>query len=135
MLEQARNRTAEHGWRNVELVCTDAADYMPPPALDGALSTFALSLSPRADDVIVRTTRALRPGGRLVILDLKMPPPPLERFVPWLLPLVRPFAVDDQVLAMRPWERIWGAMFRHLDDVHIEEHYGGIAYLASGSAR
>jgi len=132
MLDQARERVDRRGWDNVELVLGDAAAYRPTRRFDGVLSTFALSLAPDPEPIAAWAADALRPGGHLATLDLKLPPAPLARLVPALLPLVRPFGVTRTVLDRRPWERIWGAMFTHLDDVRIQESWGGAVYLASG---
>src|SRR5689334_7008047 len=42
MLDQARQRVTEHGWTNVELVQSDAAQYAFPDHVDGIISVFAL---------------------------------------------------------------------------------------------
>jgi len=46
MLDGASARITAHGWSNVELVKSDAADFVFPSAVDGILSTFALTLVP-----------------------------------------------------------------------------------------
>ncbi len=40
MLALAKKRIDHHGWRNVELVQTDAPDYRFPQNVNGILSTF-----------------------------------------------------------------------------------------------
>ena len=46
MLEVTHRRVVDKGWRNVELVQNDALDYDYPAAVNGIISTFALSLIP-----------------------------------------------------------------------------------------
>lgn len=132
MLDAARRRTARRGWHNVELVLADAAEYRASGPVDGVLSTLALSLSPRAGEIVAIAARALRPGGRLAVLDMKLPPAPLDRLAPLLVRLVRPFGVTAERVAARPWETIWCAMYRHLEDVRIDESFAGAVFLASG---
>jgi demethylmenaquinone methyltransferase/2-methoxy-6-polyprenyl-1,4-benzoquinol methylase len=72
MLSQARWRAEDRGWTNVELVQSDAAAYRFPQGVDGVISSF-ITLVPEYDQVIEHGAEALRPGRRLVILDLKQP--------------------------------------------------------------
>jgi SAM-dependent methyltransferase len=84
MLEQARMRVERRGWRNVDLVCVDLADYRIASDVNGILSTLAITLTPAYDEAIRRGALALAPGGRLAVLgtsDLRT------------LPLGRPGAV------------------------------------------
>lgn len=133
MLAQAERRVRAAGWTNVELVHADAAEWTFPRA-NGVCSMLALSLSPRCDEILEHAAAALLPGGRVVILDLKLPPPPLSRALPAILPLVRPFGVTERHVRERPWEAIWGTLYRSLEDVHVDERYGGLLYFASGRA-
>ena len=64
---------AAHGWSNVALVKSDATAYVFPPAIDGILSTFALTLVPRFDKMVRNGAEALPTGKRFVILDFKRP--------------------------------------------------------------
>jgi hypothetical protein len=52
MLNEARVALAAHGWSNVELVNSDPAACAFPSAVDGMLSTFAITLVPEFDEVI-----------------------------------------------------------------------------------
>jgi ubiquinone/menaquinone biosynthesis C-methylase UbiE len=130
MLLRACERVRRAGWSNVRLTQGDAAEYDFPPALDGIISTFALTLIPEFDDVVRRGAQALAPGGRLVVLDFKRP----ERAPRWLVRLGvlvnRPFGVSLDLAERHPWE----AIGHHLDHVTTEELYHGFAYLCVGEA-
>ena len=52
MLDGAMARIAAHGWSNVKLVKSDAAVYAFPSAVNGILSTLALTLVPEFDEVV-----------------------------------------------------------------------------------
>jgi demethylmenaquinone methyltransferase/2-methoxy-6-polyprenyl-1,4-benzoquinol methylase len=128
MLNRARERVLKKGLYNIELVQSDAAEYEIPKGVNGIISTFAITLVPQYDLVIQRGAYALAPGGRFVILDLKMP----ERWPMWLVKigvaLTRPFGVTLDIANRHPWESIRG----YLKEVFFKELYGGFAYISSG---
>jgi demethylmenaquinone methyltransferase/2-methoxy-6-polyprenyl-1,4-benzoquinol methylase len=128
MLAQARKRAAANGWNNVELVESSAAAYRFPPNLDGILSTFALTLDADYDKVIASSAKALKPGARWVVLDIKLPSNWIRHLTPLLILLLRPFAVSEALAARHPWESIG----RHLTNTSMRELFFGIAYLAVG---
>ena len=128
MLEQARQRVAAKGWSNVELVQARAADYDFPSSVDAVLSTFALSLEPRFDEVIAKAAMTLVGGGRFVLLDLRMPNNWLRNLAPALVWLVRPFAVSLEVAKRQPWK----SLRRHFPQYNYREGYLGMVYIAVG---
>jgi ubiquinone/menaquinone biosynthesis C-methylase UbiE len=128
MLAQARKRVAANGWTNVELVESAAGVYGFPPNLDGILSTFALTLDADYDQVIANGAKALKPGRRWVVLDFKLPSNWIRHLTPWLIVLLRPFAVSEALASRHPWESIG----RYLRNTSMKELFFGIAYLAVG---
>jgi ubiquinone/menaquinone biosynthesis C-methylase UbiE len=134
MLAQAQDRIATNGWRNVSLVQADAAGFEFPAAVNAILSTYAMTQVPECADVIAHGAKALCPGGRWVVLDLKVP----GRTPEWVAGLgtavVRRFAAIDQWIMRRPWEAIRGAMEEELADFSWTELFFGTAFLAAGSA-
>ena len=128
MLQRARRRVAVKGWKNVELIQARAADFEFPAAVDAVFSTFALSLEPRFDEVIAKAAAMLAPGGRFVLLDLRMPDNWLRHLAPALVWLVRPFAVSLEVAKRQPWE----SLRRHFPQYSYQAGYLGIIYIAIG---
>jgi ubiquinone/menaquinone biosynthesis C-methylase UbiE len=133
MLARAEDRIARHGWNNIRLVHTDAADFDFPTEVDAILSTYALTQVPECAAVIAQGAAALAEGGQWVVLDVKIP-----AAVPaWLVRLgaasVRPFASIDQWIMRRPWEAIRAAMKDELTDVTWTELFCGTAFLAAGT--
>jgi demethylmenaquinone methyltransferase/2-methoxy-6-polyprenyl-1,4-benzoquinol methylase len=128
MLEQARQRIAANGWSNVELVQARAADYDFPSSVDAVLSTFALSLEPRFDEVIAKAAMTLVGDGRFVLLDLRMPDNWLRNLAPVLVWLVRPFAVSLEVAKRQPWK----SLQRYFPQYSYQEGYLGLVYIAIG---
>jgi demethylmenaquinone methyltransferase/2-methoxy-6-polyprenyl-1,4-benzoquinol methylase len=130
MLRKAGERVEKHGWSNVVLLRSDAAAYEFPSGVDGILSTFALTLVPEYDRVILRGCEALKTGGRWVILDLKMPSGRASKLAPLFIALTRPFGVTEDLRERHPWE----SLENHMHDVSVQELYMGFVYVASGTS-
>ncbi len=126
MLAQARKRVEENGWSNVELINSDATSFQFPTGVDGIISTFAITLVPEFDKVIQNGCKALSPGKRWIVLDLKLPTNRLS----WLAPffLFRPFGVRKELATRHPWESI----NKYLKNTSLTELYMGFAYIAAG---
>jgi ubiquinone/menaquinone biosynthesis C-methylase UbiE len=133
MLAQAEHRIEANGWSNVSLVQADAAEFDFPIEVDAILSTYALTQVPECGDVIAHGAAALSPGGRFVVLDLKVP----DNAPRWLaqpgIALARPFGSIDEWVGRRPWETIRAAMRERLADLSWTELFFGTAFLAAGS--
>jgi ubiquinone/menaquinone biosynthesis C-methylase UbiE len=129
MLAQARKRVERRGWKNVDLVTSRASEYEFPAGISGVISTFALTLEPQYDAVIRRAASALRPAGRFVVLDFKLPdgwPRWLTRFWSWIL---SPFGVTLDLSERHPWESV----ARYLSSYRFRTVYSGLAYVAAGT--
>ena len=135
MLAQARQRIEGNGWSNVTLVQADAVEFEFPAEVDAIVSTYALSQVPKCGEVIAHGAAALSPGGRWVVLDLKVPDRAPRRLAQLGVAAVRPFASIEEWIARRPWEAIRTAMEDELADVTWTELCLGTAFLAAGSRR
>ncbi len=96
------------------------------------LSTFAITMfDDYYDGVIRRAADALRPGGHLVIFEMKRP----ETLPEWMIRLgawlTRPFGVSHDYAERTPWKSVR----RYLDEVLYEEFYAGSLYLCVGHRR
>ncbi|PWT77033.1 MAG: methyltransferase type 11 [Chloroflexi bacterium] len=131
MLDQARQRIARHGWKNVELVQSDAAHYAFPSRVDGIISTFALTFIPDTDRVIRNGCQALAPGRRWVVLDMAWPDgwPQWVRHLLFFLP---GYGITTDVVQRRPWQTVRQAMEQHLADVVWQQFWMGFFYLTAG---
>ena len=130
MLARARERADRAGWDNIELVQSDMAAYVFPQGINGVLSTGAFGYVPEYERVIERASQALVPGGQLVIVDGKRP----EHWPSWLLTLFvwvsRPFGLTFDYLDAQPWESVE----RVFEQTALEQMYGGLLYMSSGTA-
>jgi demethylmenaquinone methyltransferase/2-methoxy-6-polyprenyl-1,4-benzoquinol methylase len=127
MLAQARHRIEANGWSNVSLVHADAGEFEFPAGIDAILATYAHSLLPAPRQVIAKGTAALSTGGRMAVLDVKVPAA-VPRWLTRRRDGVEAWAVR------RPWEEIRAAMQDTLVDVSWTELFFGSAYLAVGQS-
>lgn len=131
MLQVAAQRISHAGWRNVELVQADLAEWFMPDGVDAAFSTLALTLVPEYDHVIRQASRALRPGGKMAVLDMKDPqgwPRWLVRLFAWLN---KPFGVSLDLADRHPWE----SMATYLQVTTYREYFRGALYLCVATSR
>lgn len=130
MLDQARRRAEENAWENVELIHGDMVEIDYPSPLDGVISTFALSLVPDIQRAVHKAHGVLRPGGRLVILDLREPDNFLKILRPLILPVERPFGVTAELVEARPWEKVESALREEFKKIEVTSLFGGFTFLA-----
>lgn len=141
MLEKARERVAEAGWANVELVRGDAAilDGVEAP-FDAVVSTWAMGIVEDMPAALDRAVAALGSGGRLALLDFhsSRPKKGVRKLLnPVLHKLLEATGVDsaedldDERLARR-----WAAGKAQLDellvDVQEEPYLEGSGFLLVG---
>jgi demethylmenaquinone methyltransferase/2-methoxy-6-polyprenyl-1,4-benzoquinol methylase len=131
MLDIARGRIKQHGWKNVELIQSDIAAYDFPKGMNGVLATGLFGYIPEYDRVIKAVSQSLIPGGHLAILDGKQP----ENLPAWLFRIVLklggPFGYTPEYFNVRPWESVES----YLKEPSFETRYGGMIYLLSGTAK
>ena len=73
MLAKAGEACDKNGWRNVTLIRSDAAEYELPDAVDGAIFSLSYATMRHRKRVLRHAWGQLKPGGRLVMLDSKVP--------------------------------------------------------------
>ena len=113
MLRQARALREAKDWRNIELCECDAADYAAPAPLDAVLFSLSYNTMPHHRTVLRHAWQQLRPGGRLVIMDAKVPPGWGGRLVlPFSLWLMKHTMLGNPLI--RPWQEL-GAVADRVD--------------------
>lgn len=130
MLEKARRRVQRKGWRNVTLTRADMADFVIPQHTDAVLSTAALTMSPKYDQIIQYVANTLEAGKRMSIFEFKKP----ERWPEWLvrltIKLLKPYGVRPEHTKRTPWL----SMEKHFPESSMKEYYFGAVYVATGMA-
>lgn len=105
MLAKARELGDRNGWRNVSLIPSDALVYTAPEPLDGVLFSLSYNTMPHHDAVLRHALAQLRTGGRIVIMDAKLPSGRFGRAIlPFSLWLMRRTFLGNPLI--RPWEHL-----------------------------
>jgi SAM-dependent methyltransferase len=73
MLQEARELSVKARWRNVTLIESDAIEYTLPELVDGVIFSLSYAVIPRHREALRRAWEHLRPRGRVVIMDAKLP--------------------------------------------------------------
>lgn len=128
MLDRGRERVDRRGWSNVELVHSDAAEYVIPPGVKRIISTAGLTLVEEYDAIIARAAEALEPGGRFVLYDFKIPDDWPEWRIQIQMRIRARFGQTRDLDERRPWE----SMARHFPVHTMQELYSGLAYISVG---
>jgi ubiquinone/menaquinone biosynthesis C-methylase UbiE len=124
MLARARELCQRNDWRNVALIEGDAAQYRAPVPLDGVMFGLSYNTMPHHLTVLREAWDQLRPGGRLVIMDAKLPPGLGGRLVlPFGLWLMRHTMLGNPLI--KPWEDL----ARLAGTVEMEQFMFGSWYI------
>ncbi len=128
MLRKAQDLRDTNRWHNIELSECDAADYTAPTPLDGVLFSLSYNTMPHYRTVLRRAWEQLRPGGRLVIMDAKLPPGRGgELILPFSLWLIKNTMLGNPLI--QPWEEL-AAIAEHFD---MNECLFGSYYICRGT--
>jgi demethylmenaquinone methyltransferase/2-methoxy-6-polyprenyl-1,4-benzoquinol methylase len=124
MLAKSRESCDRNHWRNVDLIEGDAADYRAPVPLDGAMFGLSYNTMPHHFTVLREAWDQLRPGGRLVIMDAKLPPGLGGRLVlPFSLWLMKRTMLGNPLI--KPWEDL----ARVAGSIEMEQFMFGSWYI------
>ena len=124
MLARARTLCDANQWRNVELIESDAANYRAPAPLDGVMFGLSYNTMPHHLLVLREAWAQLRPGGRLVIMDAKLPPGFGGRLVlPFGLWLMKHTMLGNPLI--KPWEDL----ARLAGSIEMEQFMFGSWYI------
>jgi ubiquinone/menaquinone biosynthesis C-methylase UbiE len=128
MLRRARKLCRRRQWTNVVLIQADAAEYVSQELFDGVFFSFSYNVMPHHRSVLRQVWKQLRPGGRLVIMDARLPPGLFGK-------LLRPFAtwLMRQTLLGNPLIRPWQYHAALVDHFHMEDFRFSSYYICCGT--
>jgi ubiquinone/menaquinone biosynthesis C-methylase UbiE len=105
MLRHARQLCSANRWSNIELSEYDAAEFTAPTPLNGVLFSLSYNTMPNHRAVLRKAWDQLVPGGRLVIMDAKVPPGLSARLIlPFSLWLMKHTMLGNPLI--HPWEEL-----------------------------
>jgi SAM-dependent methyltransferase len=135
MLACAQERVKQHGWDNVDLVCSPAETVSIPVRADAAIFCLVHDIvcSPQAVENIVAQ---LRPGARIAAVGAKWASWRNLWWAPWCVPGVNVLAVMRNRPYVRSFEgfgRPWRQLARFVPDLQVKPILGDGAYLAWGT--
>ncbi|MGP4113748.1 class I SAM-dependent methyltransferase [Streptomyces sp. 4N509B] len=130
MLAQAEERVGRLGLKNVSLVQADLLKYDYPEKTSAIIACFSLTLISEHPAIIERGYQSLRPGGRWVILDYRLPRWWPKAMIPMLGPMIAPFGGDTSMVHRQPWKAVEEGAARH----RMLTRYGGWVYVSVGEA-
>jgi ubiquinone/menaquinone biosynthesis C-methylase UbiE len=102
MLARAQQSVMRHRQQNVRLLHQDAAELNLPGQVDATLFSLSYSVLPDRATVLQKVWEALRPDGRLVIMDAGLPASPLGRMLGPVGEVIATVFPGDPY--SRPWE-------------------------------
>ena len=128
MLAQARALCAQNGWSNVNLLQQDAAEFAAPEPLDGVMFGLSYNTMPHHLAVLHHAWNLLRPGGRLVVMDAKLPPGLGGRLIlPFSLWLMKRTMLGNPLI--KPWEDV----ARLAGTIEMEQFMFGSWYICAAT--
>lgn len=128
MLRKAQQVRDDNGWRNITLTECEAAEYAAPEPLDAVLFSLSFNTMPHHRAVLRNVWNQLRTGGRLVIMDAKVPPGLGGRLVlPFSLWLMKHTMLGNPLI--HPWE-VLGEIAQ---DVEMNESMFSSYYICSAT--
>ncbi|MFQ6052562.1 MAG: class I SAM-dependent methyltransferase [Candidatus Hydrothermarchaeota archaeon] len=127
MLKKAKEKIKKGRWHNTEFLEKDASNFELNVKVDAVLCTWAMVSFPNYRKALKNSIKALKKGGRYVVLDLQQTAGITGRILKLF------FEATHQEITREPWSD----MEKYLSGVEKEDLplMGGIAmyYIASGT--
>jgi demethylmenaquinone methyltransferase/2-methoxy-6-polyprenyl-1,4-benzoquinol methylase len=128
MLGRAKGLCSRNGWGNVTLLLSDATAYSLPETVDAVLFSLCYSTMPHHRLVLRHAWEHLREGGRVVILDSKLPSGIAGRILrPWIMFLGRATVLGNP--DVQAWEELRELAGRS----ELQERLGGTYFMCRAS--
>jgi ubiquinone/menaquinone biosynthesis C-methylase UbiE len=127
MLQRAETRLREGGWSNISLHECDAAELVLPTSVDAVLFSFSYNTMSNHRAVLGNVWRQLGLGGRVVIVDARVPPGRWSN-------LILPFAIwlMKHTLLGNPLIQPWKELEQLTRELNVEAQQFGSYYVCRG---
>jgi ubiquinone/menaquinone biosynthesis C-methylase UbiE len=124
MLAEAEKLVRKEGWKNVELIHRDATKLELDTELDGVLFSLSYSVLPEPRPALALGWNRLRPGHRVVVMDLGLTGSRFHRLLAPIGRLLEKLAPGDAY--SEPWDDL-----RALGVVETERFLLGFYYVST----
>lgn len=141
MLKKAEERIRSNGWKNIELIRTDAAtlEHVSAP-VDAVVAVWVLGIVYDLDAAIERSMSLIRPGGMIAIMDFGKSRPergPLRWLSPVYSRILRWAGIDsatdlDIAKLEAKWARGKETLQERVDCLREEHYLNGAGLILSG---
>ena len=91
MLKRAKDLKELNKWKNIELICGDAAEFKAPEKLNGVLFSLSYATMTHGRELLRNAWKQIAPGGRVVIMDAQFPQGILGKLMSPLKPAITLF--------------------------------------------
>ncbi len=128
MIAQAREKVAQAGWQNVDLVDARAEEAEIPAQADAVLFFFTHDVL-RSEPALNNVFAHVRPGARIVAAGGK--------WAPWWAPIVNAvvwWQARSYVTTFEGFDRPWSRLGLRVAELEVRPKVFGGAYLACGAA-
>lgn len=130
MLDRARRRARGLRLQNVSLHLADAATFRSPEPVDAVLFSLSYSVMPNRLGALRLAWEQLRSGGRLVVMDGKIPHGLIGRvsrsLITWL---------SQRTVLGDPTSRPWESLINLGADVEIRDRLAGFYFICRSLKR
>jgi ubiquinone/menaquinone biosynthesis C-methylase UbiE len=124
MLAEARKLCDRKGWTNVELLHQDATRLELEGDLDGVLFSLSYSAMPEPRPALALAWQRLRPGGRVVVMDLGLTEGGPARLLDPIARLLLKFTPGD------PYSDPWSDLGSY-GEVHTRRFLASLFYVST----
>lgn len=128
MLMRARALCTKRGWRNVTLLESDATQYSLPESVDAALFSLSYATMAQHRAALRHAWSWLRLGGRLVVMDAKIPAGVWGKLVGPAM-----YWISRASVLGNPDERPWEHLRALTAQVELHEMALGTYYVCKGT--
>lgn len=132
MLEKAKQRVSDFGWKNVELIQADVTTFDTPDksGADVGVCTLGMSIIPDFEKAYLNLLSQVKSGGEIIIGDMKLASGWKALFNPLTVFLAKRFGGTNE--GHQNSQQLISLMSQNLEDVRLHEYFMGAYFYCIG---